>query len=90
MGEVMVTLKVMPEDMAFFDELKLAIMNTLKNNTGGLVKSAKIGEQDVAFGMKALSVMFVIPDGDGAQKTEEQIAALPHVSSCDTESVDRL
>ena len=90
MGEVMVTLKVMPEDMEFFEALKKDIMETLQHKTGGLVKSAKVGEQDVAFGMKALSVMFVMPDGDGAQKIEEQIAALPHVSSCDTESVDRL
>lgn len=86
----MVTLKVMPEGMEFFDELKKDILQTLQNKTGGLVKSAKIGEQDVAFGMKALTVLFVIPDGDGAQKIEEQIAALAHVSSCDTESVDRL
>lgn len=90
MGEVMVTLKVMPEDMEFFDGLKTAIMETLKNKTGGMVKSCKIGEMDVAFGMKAITVLFVMPDGDGVQKIEEQIAALPHVSSSDTESVDRI
>lgn len=90
MGEVMVTLKVMPEGMEFFDGLKASIMDTLKNKTGGIVKSCKIGEQDVAFGMKAITVLFVMPDGDGAQKIEEQISALEHVSSCDTESVDRL
>ncbi len=86
----MVTLKVMPDDMEHFENLKKSIMETLQHQTGGLVKSCKIGEQEVAFGMKALSVHFVMPDGDGAQKIEEQIAALPHVSSCDTESVDRL
>ncbi|MFH1094642.1 MAG: elongation factor 1-beta [Candidatus Micrarchaeota archaeon] len=90
MGEVLVTLKIMPEDMGQFDSLKQAILDTLKNKTGGLVKSAKLGEQDVAFGMKAIVVSYVMPDGDGASKIEAQISALPNVSSCETESVDRL
>jgi len=90
MGEVAVTLKVMPDDMGGFAELKAKIMSTLQNDTGSVVKRAKIQEQDIAFGMKAVVVMFVMDDSGGVDKVEEKIAALPHVSSCDTESVDRL
>jgi translation elongation factor aEF-1 beta len=90
MGEVLITLKVMPEDMDKFDELKNNILNLLRTGTGGLVKSAKLSEQDVAFGMKAIVVNFVMPDGDGISKVEQQIAALPNVSSSETEGMDRL
>lgn len=90
MGEVAVTLKVMPDDMGEFEGLKGKIMSTLQNETGGVVKRAKIMEQDIAFGMKAIVVMFVMDDSGGVDKVEEKISALPHVSSCDTESVDRL
>ncbi len=90
MGEVLVTLKVMPSDMGQFDSLKQSILDTLKNKTGGLVKSAKLGEQDVAFGMKAIIVNFVMPDGDGISKVEQSIASLPNVSSSETEGMDRL
>lgn len=90
MGEVAVTLKVMPDDMGNFEGLKQKIMEMLQNDTGGAVKRAKIMEQDIAFGMKAVVVMFVMDDSGGVDKIEEKISALPHVSSCDTESVDRL
>lgn len=90
MGEVAVTLKVMPDDMENFAGLKTAIMSMLQNDTGGVVKRAKIMEQDIAFGMKAVVVMFVMDDSGGVDRVEEKIAALPHVSSSDTESVGRL
>ena len=90
MGDVLVTLKIMPEDMEKFEELKSSILKTLQHGTGGLVKSAKLGEQDVAFGMKAIIINFIMPDGDGMSKVEQKIATLPNVSSCDMENVDRL
>ncbi len=90
MGEVAVTLKVMPDDMSEFDGLKAKIMSTLQNETGGVVKRAKIMEQDIAFGMKAVVVMFVMDDSGGVDSVEQKINSLPHVSSCDCESVDRL
>jgi translation elongation factor aEF-1 beta len=90
MGEVAITLKVMPDDMENFAPLKATILETLQTKTNGVVKRAKIMEQDIAFGMKAVVVMFVMDDSGGVDSVEQKISALPHVSSCDTESVDRL
>ena len=90
MGEVAVTLRVMPENMEGFDELKQAIMDTLKNDTNGAVKSAKISEMDIAFGMKAITVLFIMADGGGLETIEQKIGSLPNVSSCEVENMDRL
>lgn len=90
MGEVAVTMRVMPQDMEGFDGLKKIILETLKNETGGAVKSAKISEMDIAFGMKAITVLFIMPDGGGIEAIEQKIASLPNVSSCEVEGMDRL
>ncbi len=90
MGEVAVTLRAMPENMEGFAELKQVIMDTLKNETGGAVKSAKISEMDIAFGMKAIVVLFIMEDGAGLEEIEKKVAALPNVSSCEIENMDRL
>ncbi|VVB57717.1 Elongation factor 1-beta [uncultured archaeon] len=90
MGEVAVTLRVMPNDMEGFDGLKKIILETLKNETAGAVKSAKISEMDIAFGMKAIVVLFIMPDGGGIEAIEQKIAGLPNVSSCEVEGMDRL
>ena len=90
MGEVAVTLRVMPKDMEGFDVLKQAIMNTLKDDTNGMVKSAKISEMDIAFGMKAIVVLFIMADGGGLETIEQKVAALPNVSSSEIEGMDRL
>ncbi|MFH1306608.1 MAG: elongation factor 1-beta [Candidatus Micrarchaeota archaeon] len=90
MGEVQLTLNVMPEKMEGFEKLKQDIMSKMKNETEGLVKMCKIGEQDIAFGMKAVKVMIVVPDGEGVSKVEDKIKEIENVSSCDTVGVDRL
>jgi len=90
MGEVAVTMRVMPNDMEGFDPLKRIILETLKNDTGGTVKSAKISEMDIAFGMKAIVVLFIMPDGGGLETIEQKISSLPNVSSCEIEGMDRM
>lgn len=90
MGEVAVTLRIMPNDMEGFDGLKRIIMETLKNETAGAVKSAKISEMDIAFGMKAITVLFIMADGGGLEAIEQKIGSLPNVSSCEVEGMDRL
>ena len=80
----------MPENMEGFAELKQAIMDTLKNDTNGAVKSAKISEMDIAFGMKAIVVLFIMADGGGLETIEQKVAALPNVSSSEIENMDRL
>ena len=90
MGEVAVTLRVMPNDMEGFDGLKRIILETLKNETNGAVKSAKISEMDIAFGMKAIVVLFIMADGAGLETIEQKIGSLPNVSSCEVENMDRM
>ena len=90
MGEVAVTMRVMPNDMEGFDGLKKIILETLRDGTGGAVKSAKISEMDIAFGMKAIVVLFIMPDGGGIGAIEQKITSLPNVSSCEIEGMDRM
>ncbi|MFA5108719.1 MAG: elongation factor 1-beta [Candidatus Micrarchaeia archaeon] len=91
MGEVQLSLKVMPSDMDGFDKLKQDIMNAMKDGTGGLVKKCHISEQDIAFGMKALMLTIIMPDAEGgADLVEKKISEVENVSSCEMEGMDRL
>ena len=91
MGEVALTINVMPEDMEKFEGIKQAIADKMKNNMGGLVKRLNIGEKDIAFGMKAIVASIVIPDGEGgADKVEEKLKGIEHVSSVEVVGMDRL
>lgn len=83
MGSVAVEIKIMPEDMAKFAEIKKAVSEQLK--------PAKLAEQPVAFGLVALMATCIIPDGEGGSDKLEQIAnAIPGVSQAEVVSVDRL
>lgn len=83
MGQVAVVLKIMPEDMAKFEQLKKDAL--------AMLHPYKMEEQPIAFGIVALSLTFVIPDGaGGADALEEKAAAIPNVSGVEVVSMDRL
>ena len=83
MGEVAVEIKIMPEDMAKFEDIKKAVASQLR--------PAKMSEQPVAFGIVAIMVTCIIPDGEGGSDKLEQMAnAIPGVSQAEVVSVDRL
>jgi elongation factor 1-beta len=83
MGEVAVEIKIMPEDMAGFEELKKAVVAQLK--------PARMAEQPVAFGIVAIMITCIIPDGEGGSDALEQKAnSIPGVSLAEIVSVDRL
>ncbi|PIT84191.1 elongation factor 1-beta [Candidatus Micrarchaeota archaeon CG10_big_fil_rev_8_21_14_0_10_45_29] len=91
MGDVEMTVQIMPKEMEGFEQLKHNIIDKMKNGTGGLVKGCNIGEREVAFGMKALIVKIIIPDGEGgSDKIEEKLKEIENVSTCDTTNLDRL
>lgn len=91
MGDVLVTMRVMPDDMGGFEQLKKDLMEALQHKTGGKVKSAKMSEKEVAFGMKAIKLDYVIADGPGVvEEVEKAISAVPNVSSCEVDGMDRL
>jgi elongation factor 1-beta len=83
MGSVAVEIKIMPEDMAKFAEIKKAVVEQLK--------PAKMSEQPVAFGIVAIMATCVIPDAEGgSDKLEQMAGAIPGVSQAEIVSVDRL
>lgn len=82
MGQVAVVIKVMPEDMAKFDQLK---------QDAAKLNPYKMSEQPVAFGIVALMLTFVVEDGaGGADLLESKASALPNVSGVEVVSMDRL
>ncbi|MCX8194828.1 MAG: elongation factor 1-beta [Candidatus Micrarchaeota archaeon] len=82
MGQVAVVLKVMPQDMDRFEQLK---------KDAASLNPYKMAEQPVAFGIVALELTFIIPDGaGGADALEEKVARLPNVSNVEVVSMDRL
>ncbi|VVB98707.1 Elongation factor 1-beta [uncultured archaeon] len=83
MGQVAVVMKIMPEDMAKFDQLKKDAVATLH--------PYKMEEQPVAFGIVALSLTFVVEDGvGGSDALEEKANKIANVSGVEIVSVDRL
>ena len=83
MGNVAVEIKIMPEDMAKFEEIKKAVVEQLK--------PAKMSEQPIAFGLVAIMATCIIPDAEGGSDALEQKAgAINGVSMAEIVSVDRL
>lgn len=82
MGSVAVVLRIMPQDMAGFEKLKEDVKS---------LKPYKIEEQPVAFGIVALNLTFVVPDGaGGSDLLEEKAGKIPNVSGVEVVSMDRL
>ena len=83
MGQVAVTMRILPETAEGFEEMKAEFLSKLK--------PYKVSEMDVAFGLKALKATFIIPDGEGgADKLEEIAKTIKGVGQVDVEDMDRL
>lgn len=83
MGQVAVVIKIMPEDMTKFEQLKSDAVSQLK--------PYKMVEQPVAFGIVALMLTFVVEDGaGGADLLEANANKLANVSGVEVVSMDRL
>ena len=73
----------MPEEAEGFEEMKKEFLSKMK--------PAKIGEVEIGFGLKALKVVFVVPDGEGgADKLEGMARGIKGVGQVDVEGIDRL
>ena len=79
MGEVMNTLKVMPENPDVdLEQLKAAIADLVK-------------EEPIAFGLVALNTMVIVEDGEGGTDAiEAAIAELEDVASVEVTATGRL
>lgn len=88
MAQAIVTLTIMPET----PEVDLKVIETAATREiktfGGDVGKVEI--QPVAFGLKALKLIFVMDEAKGSTESLEQnIARIPHVQSCETTDVRR-
>ena len=88
MGEVMNTLKVMPENPDVdLEQLKAAIADLVKEPAS----LHAIEEEPIAFGLVALNTMVIVEDGEGGTgPTEEAITALADVASAEITDSRRL
>ena len=88
MGEVIVTIKVLPEDSAInIEKLK----ERVNSNLIKVCKVANLEVQEIAFGLKAIKVQIIIPDADGEiDKVESSITGIEGVGQVDTEDMSLL
>lgn len=88
MADVLITLKVMPEDIEvnldnLYDEVARRI-----ESFGGKVKSKEF--QPVAFGLKAVIIKFYIDEAKGwSEEHEEELTNIKGVNSVNVEEVRR-
>ncbi len=84
MGEVAVTLRLMPENPEVnLDNLEAAIKEHVKVHS--------ISREPVAFGLEALRVVAVIPDAaGGTDPLEQKLASLPGVGNVQVINLTRL
>ncbi|CDG65662.1 MAG: elongation factor 1-beta [Methanobacterium sp.] len=88
MGEVVATIKVMPES----PEVDLAqLKETVEKSIPEGTELHKIEEEPIAFGLVALNVMVVVDDGEGGtENAEEAFNQIDDVASVEVMDVRRL
>ena len=88
MGEVIVTIKILPEDSAInINQLKERVNSKLDK----ICKVAKMEVQEIAFGLKAVKAQVIILDADGEiDKVESSITEIEGVGQVDTEDMSLL
>ncbi|MDR2623704.1 MAG: elongation factor 1-beta [Methanobrevibacter sp.] len=88
MGDVVATVKVMPEDPEIdLESLKEKIKSSIPEG----VELHNIKEEPVAFGLVALKVMFVIVDEEGGTEVvEEKFKEIDGISSVEVQDIRRL
>lgn len=88
MGEVVATIKVMPESPDVdLEKIKEDIIQSIPDGA----EFHKIEEEPIAFGLVALKVMVVVGDAEGGtEQIEENLSNMKNISSVEVEDVRRL
>ncbi|MBE2899746.1 elongation factor 1-beta [Methanothermobacter thermautotrophicus] len=88
MGDVVATIKVMPESPDVdLEALKKEIQDRIPEGT----ELHKIDEEPIAFGLVALNVMVVVGDAEGGtEAAEESLSGIEGVSNIEVTDVRRL
>ncbi|MEM5872421.1 MAG: elongation factor 1-beta [Candidatus Aenigmatarchaeota archaeon] len=79
MGNVAITLKILPES----PEIDL---ERLKQDISKKIKVQDVKVEPIAFGLKALKILVIAPD-EGSDKIESEIKSIKGVSEVEVESV---
>jgi len=89
MANVIITLKIMPESIDVgFSKLKEEALNHIKRFAGE--GDTKVEEVPIAFGLKALNIIFVMDESIGStDKLEEDIKSIEGVQSVEVTDVRR-
>lgn len=84
MGEVVVTLRLMPESAE-------ADLGLIEAEVRKLIKVHSIKREPIAFGLEALELLVVIPDSaGGTEPLERKLAEIPGVGNVQVLDVRRL
>ena len=88
MANIIVTLRIMPESPD-------SNLKAIEQNVSKLVKEfggevGKVEEKPVAYGLKALNIIFIMDESIGStEELEKKAAEVPHVSSVEVTDVRR-
>ena len=88
MGEVVATIKLMPESPEMdVEKVKAEIKSVIPENT----ELHSIEEEPIAFGLVALNIMVVVDDAEGGtEQIEENLSKIEDVASIEVVDVRRL
>ncbi|MBQ6511247.1 elongation factor 1-beta [Methanobrevibacter sp.] len=88
MGEVLTTMKIMPDSPDIdLESIKEAIKTSMPENA----KIHEISEEPIAFGLVAVILQFITEDGEGgSEAVEEMVQAIDGVASFEITGVGRL
>ena len=88
MGEVLTTMKIMPDSPDIDLE---AIKATIKDSMPEGAEIHDIAEEPIAFGLVAIILNFITEDGEGgSEAVEEMVQAIDGVASFEVTGVGRL
>lgn len=88
MGEVVATVKLMPESPDVdLEQMKIDVQSVVNEDA----ELHKIDEEPIAFGLVALNVMFIVDDCEGGTEVvEEKLSKVSNVNSIEVMDVRRL
>ncbi len=88
MGEVLTTMKIMPESP---EEDLEAIKATIESSMPEGAEIHEISVEPIAFGLVAIILNFITEDGEGgSEAVEEMVSAIDGVASIEITGVGRL
>ena len=88
MGEVLTTMKIMPDSPDIDLE---AIKSTIESSMPEGARIHEISEEPIAFGLVAVILQFITEDGEGgSEAVEEMVQSIEGVASFEVTGVGRL